>query len=113
MAIKILEDCINCSSCIDSCPVEAIVDENENPFNDFHYIYPDQCNECISFNESPECAIGCPVDAIRFDLPFTKEYKQFFLNNNYIFKNREFQEQVFIEEIKIEKRKNNFSAKKK
>jgi len=29
MAVKILDTCINCAACIDECPTEAIVDEDD------------------------------------------------------------------------------------
>ncbi len=31
MAVIITDTCINCAACIDECPVEAIVDEDDNP----------------------------------------------------------------------------------
>ena len=31
MAVKITDICINCGACIDECPVEAIVDDDDNP----------------------------------------------------------------------------------
>ena len=30
MAVIINDTCINCAACIDECPVEAIVDEDDN-----------------------------------------------------------------------------------
>lgn len=31
MAVKITDSCIACGSCIDECPVSAIVDDTNNP----------------------------------------------------------------------------------
>ncbi len=31
MAVKITDICISCGSCIDECPVNAIVDDSDNP----------------------------------------------------------------------------------
>lgn len=31
MAVLINDTCINCGACIEECPVEAIVDEDDNP----------------------------------------------------------------------------------
>ncbi|MFZ1497378.1 MAG: ferredoxin, partial [Saprospiraceae bacterium] len=30
--------------------------------NDFYYIVPDKCTECVGFHEEPQCAAVCPVD---------------------------------------------------
>ncbi|WP_297573725.1 NADH-quinone oxidoreductase subunit I [uncultured Campylobacter sp.] len=63
MAVKILDICISCGSCIDECPVEAIVDESDNPNgDDFYYVYADKCVECVGYNDEPACADACPTD---------------------------------------------------
>ncbi|MDX2069624.1 MAG: 4Fe-4S dicluster domain-containing protein [Haliscomenobacter sp.] len=91
MAIMITDDCINCGACEPECPNNAIyeggvewaisdgtsisgayeleggnmVDANEkqNPVSDeFYYIVPDKCTECVGFHEEPQCAAVCPVD---------------------------------------------------
>jgi ferredoxin len=64
MAVKILEDlCINCGACIDECPVEAIVDDDDNPTGaESYYVYEDKCVECIGHNDEPACAESCPTD---------------------------------------------------
>ena len=33
MAVKITDICISCGSCIDECPVSAIVDDSDNPLS--------------------------------------------------------------------------------
>jgi ferredoxin len=30
--------------------------------DDFYYIVPDKCTECVGFHEEPQCAAVCPVD---------------------------------------------------
>lgn len=91
MAIMITDECINCGACEPECPnnaiyeggvVWAIGDGNEleglfkledgsevgvhtkiNPISDeYYYIVPDKCTECVGFHEEPQCAAVCPVD---------------------------------------------------
>lgn len=91
MAIKITEDCINCGACEPECPNGAIyeggaewrfsdkttlkgtvnsksglsVDADSAQAavsNDFFYIVPDKCTECVGFHDEPQCASVCPVD---------------------------------------------------
>lgn len=63
MAVKITDLCICCDSCIDECPVGAIVDNDENPTGeDRYYVNSDKCVECVGHNEIPACADACPTD---------------------------------------------------
>ena len=91
MAIIITDECINCGACEPECPNTAIyegaadwkysegtslegtidllngskidADENQEPISDeFYFIAPDKCTECIGFHEEPQCAAVCPVD---------------------------------------------------
>ena len=91
MAIIITDECINCGACEPECPNNAIyeggiewaisdgtaiqgvyrledgkeVDANakQSPVSDdFYYIVPDKCTECVGFHEEPQCAAVCPVD---------------------------------------------------
>lgn len=63
MSVKITDTCIACGACIDECPVEAIVDEDDNPENDdIYYVYPDKCVECVGHHDSPACAEACPTE---------------------------------------------------
>lgn len=63
MAVKITDICISCGSCIDECPVEAIVDSSDNPTGeDIYYVYANKCIECVGHNEQPACASACPTD---------------------------------------------------
>ncbi len=91
MAIMITDDCINCGACEPECPNNAIYEggvewtisdgttihepykietgavigpnEDQEPVSDeFYYIVPDKCTECVGFHEEPQCAAVCPVD---------------------------------------------------
>lgn len=91
MAIIITDECINCGACEPECPNNAIyeggvewsfadgtevqgqvtmlngetvdVDKKFEPISeDFYYIVPDKCTECVGFHEEPQCAAVCPVD---------------------------------------------------
>ena len=63
MAVKITDICIACGSCIDECPVGAIVDDDDNPTGEgIYYVYQNKCVECVGHNEQPACASACPTD---------------------------------------------------
>ncbi len=91
MAIMITDECINCGACEPECPNNAIyeggvewaiedgttikgnvtlldgstVDATDrfSPIQeDYYYIVPDKCTECMGFHEEPQCAAVCPVD---------------------------------------------------
>ena len=91
MAIIITDECINCGACEPECPNNAIyeggvewamsegntitgtykletgkevgVDDPNSPVSeDYYYIVPDKCTECVGFHEEPQCAAVCPVD---------------------------------------------------
>lgn len=91
MAIMITDECINCGACEPECPNNAIyeggvewamadgndlhgdytlgsgqridVHEKLSPVSDdYYYIVPDKCTECVGFHEEPQCAAVCPVD---------------------------------------------------
>ncbi|MBE3022662.1 4Fe-4S binding protein [Campylobacter sp. RM13119] len=72
MAVKITDICISCGSCIDECPVNAIVDDSDNPTGeDTYYVYADKCVECVGHNDEPACASACPTDGcIVWDAPY-------------------------------------------
>ncbi len=50
--MKITEECIACGTCVDYCPVNAIVEDGE------FYRITEDCTECRA------CVDTCPVDAI-------------------------------------------------
>ena len=87
----ITDACINCGACEPECPNTAIyeggiewaisdgntvtgyyilhdgtkVDAQHKSMpvsNDYYYIVPDKCTECVGFHEEPQCAAVCPVD---------------------------------------------------
>ena len=91
MAIIITEECINCGACEPECPnnviyeggvqwamidgtdihgiykledgTEVEVKSKQKPISDeYYYIVPDKCTECVGFHEEPQCAAVCPVD---------------------------------------------------
>lgn len=63
MAVRITDTCISCDACLDECPVEAIVDDTENPKDeDIYFVYDDKCVECVDHNDEPACAAACPTD---------------------------------------------------
>ena len=63
MAVLINDTCINCGACIDECPVEAIVDEDDNPTGEeIYYVYPDKSVECVDHHDEPACATSCPTE---------------------------------------------------
>lgn len=85
MAVIIGDTCINCAACIDECPVEAIVDEDDNPTGEeLYYVYPDKCVECVDHHDEPACATACPTEGcITWDVKFTSDYKDHFNGPNY------------------------------
>lgn len=91
MAIHITEECINCGACEPECPNTAIYENGarwafedgtklggiitlpnggttdaggrQAPISEeYYYIVPDKCTECMGFHEEPQCAAVCPVD---------------------------------------------------
>ncbi|MEA2028548.1 MAG: 4Fe-4S binding protein [Campylobacterota bacterium] len=63
MAVYITDTCINCAACIDECPTEAIVDEDDNPTGEeIYYVYPEKCVECVDHHDVPACAEACPTE---------------------------------------------------
>jgi ferredoxin len=63
MAVLITDTCINCGACIDECPVEAIVDDEDNPTGEeIYYVYSDKCVECVGYHDEPACATACPTE---------------------------------------------------
>ena len=73
MATMITDECINCGACEPECPNTAIyqggiefdaLDGSKIAAisDDFFYIVPDKCTECVGFFDSEACAAVCPVD---------------------------------------------------
>lgn len=72
MATMITEECINCGACEPECPNTAIYaggaqyefkGSNVDALsNDFYYIVPEKCTECVGHFDQEQCAAVCPVD---------------------------------------------------
>ena len=62
MALKIIDECINCDVCEPACPNEAIYQGE-----DIYEINPDKCTECVGHFDEPQCMVVCPVDCILKD----------------------------------------------
>ena len=63
MAVIITDTCISCDACLDECPTESIVDNDENPTGeDIYYVNGDTCSECIGEHDEPACAEACPTE---------------------------------------------------
>ena len=104
MAIMITDECINCGACEPECPNNAIyeggvawtisdgtsvkgeyvledgsntgVNDKHSPVSDdYYFITPDKCTECVGFHEEPQCAAVCPVDCCVPD-PDRRESKE-------------------------------------
>jgi len=52
MTLKITDECIGCGTCVEACPLGAIVESGDV------YIITDDCTECRA------CVDACPVNAI-------------------------------------------------
>ena len=57
MAMKIVEECINCGACEPECPNEAIT-----AGDDIYIIDPAKCTECVGAFDEARCVEVCPVD---------------------------------------------------
>lgn len=103
MALIITDECIVCNACEPECPNNAIYETGEKwnyskgtsltsieledgqvidaietfeaISNEYYYIVPNKCTECVGFHEEPQCAAVCPVDCCIPDPDFeeTKE----------------------------------------
>ena len=73
MALKITEECINCGACQPECPNEAVFAGGEDYDHngkvspalsqEFYYVAPEMCTECVGFHDEPMCISVCPTDA--------------------------------------------------
>ncbi|MBU1659543.1 4Fe-4S dicluster domain-containing protein [bacterium] len=82
MSVIIDESCITCDACLQNCPVEAIVDDSNNPTGaNRYYVQPEKCVECVGIYDDPQCASICPsIGCITWDMPFSKEFDNHFSN---------------------------------
>ena len=77
MALMITDECINCAACEPECPNTAIYANGEEYeykdetlpalSEDYYYIVPEKCTECIGFHDEPQCVSVCPADCIPKD----------------------------------------------
>ena len=109
MAVRITDLCISCDVCLDECPTVSIVDAKTNPTDEnYYYINPTTCTECIGDHASPACQAACPIsDCIVWDLPYDNENREHF-EGNPIYKINEDEakaNQPFLTEISMEDRK--------
>ena len=114
MSVIIDDTCITCDACLQQCPVNAIVDDLNNPTgNKRYYVAPEKCIECVGVYDDPQCAAICPsIGCITWDMPFTKEFDAHFLNGemyklgekNGVSKSPAFREKKYRKDIPIEMR---------
>lgn len=122
MAVKITDECISCEACAPECPVAAILDEGneKNPFDDFFYVKPESCVECVGHADEPRCVEACPTEgAIVWDMPYTLDFNEHYRDGheNGTYKIREHKkkglmlpeqkEQAFIAEVSMSDRESN------
>lgn len=77
MAVKITEECIACNACEAECPNTAIYsagvkwhlggEDHEAISEDFTYVVPGKCTECVGYYDEPQCIAACPTEAIIMD----------------------------------------------
>jgi ferredoxin len=68
MSVKISEVCIRCGACEWECPNEAISPGQLRPS-----VNPDRCTECFGHFGECQCAVVCPVGAIKIELCESKD----------------------------------------
>jgi ferredoxin len=57
MAMKIVEECINCGACEPECPNEAITQGDP-----IYLVDAEKCTECVGAFDNQKCVEVCPVD---------------------------------------------------
>lgn len=67
MALKITDECTNCSACEPECPNMAITQGDE-----IYIIDPALCSECIGAFDESQCVAVCPADCIVLDEKFNE-----------------------------------------
>ncbi len=102
MATKITEECINCGACEPECPNTAIYaggaqyeykGANADALsNDFYYIVPQKCTECVGHFDQEQCAAVCPVDCCVPDPDHTEDEATLFVRAKEIHPDRQFAE---------------------
>lgn len=59
MSLKITDDCTSCDACVSVCPNTAI-----SAGDVIYNIDVNRCTECVGAEDSPQCQLVCPADAI-------------------------------------------------
>jgi len=101
MATMITDECINCGACEPECPNTAIyqggiefdaLDGSKTAAlsDDFFYIVPEKCTECVGFFDSEACAAVCPVDCCIPDPDIPEGEEALFQRAKEIHPNEEF-----------------------
>ncbi|MCE9684700.1 YfhL family 4Fe-4S dicluster ferredoxin [Shewanella sp. AS16] len=62
MALRILDDCINCDMCEPECPNGAIALGEA-----IYEIDSAKCTECVGHYDEPQCVRACPIACIDQD----------------------------------------------
>ncbi|NMH64160.1 YfhL family 4Fe-4S dicluster ferredoxin [Shewanella salipaludis] len=62
MALRILDDCINCDMCEPECPNGAIALGEA-----IYEIDSAKCTECVGHYDKPQCVRACPIACIAPD----------------------------------------------
>jgi ferredoxin len=114
MSVIIDDSCITCDACKQNCPVGAIVDDSENPTGENrYYVQPEKCVECVDLFDDPQCAAICPsIGCITWDMPFTKEFDEHFVNSELyklaskgdVLRSPAYKEKKFREDVPMTKR---------
>jgi ferredoxin len=105
MALKITNDCMNCSACEVECFYGAIFPpgvnwrrmqnkylslcEDKSVKDDFYsgthyYIVPDECTECKGISPIPRCIMMCPVSAIVADKQHWESEEHLYAKKEYL-----------------------------
>jgi ferredoxin len=103
MALLITEECINCGVCEPECPNVAIYEggatwthfDKEFPAteiksskasiaDEFYYIVPEKCTECVGFHDEPQCAAVCPVDCCLPDEDYPESEDELLTKMNHL-----------------------------
>ena len=100
MATMITEECINCGACEPECPNTAIYAggvqfEYDGQMydalsNDFYYIVPEKCTECVGHFDQEQCAAVCPVDCCVADPNHVETEEQLFERAKILHQDRAF-----------------------
>jgi len=107
MAVRITDVCISCDVCLGECPTSSIVNAKDNPTdNNYYYVDPATCTECIGDADSPLCQAACPIsDCIVWDLAFDQSNKKHFEGNeHYVLDNSASYNQPSHPDVSIENR---------